>query len=186
MSMKPRAFSMTALSSFSSPSEPVTVSSPTSILAPGLGPWTSVTTATGSFSRIAWAIALNSSPMTRLPLPVDAFDHKVDGTAAGEADRAGVLVGDAVGHALRHAGLDDVHRLGDRRGLDAATRDGPQDLAVLVDREGGSGVTGGRPLGGDEGHQGHLLPLLQPLLNPVQHVDHGIHLHPSRVPFGPA
>src|SRR4030081_2119642 len=141
MSMNPRAFSMTALSSFSSRREPVTFSSPTSILAPGFGPWTSVTTAIGSFSRIAWATALNSSPIPRLPLPVDALDHQVDGAAAGEADRAGILVGDAVGHALGHAGLDDIHGLADRRRLDAAARDGPQDPAVLVHRQGGSRST---------------------------------------------
>jgi hypothetical protein len=54
-----------------------------------------------------------------LPHP-DRLDHHPDGAAAGEADREGLVVGDAVGEQARAAVGQCVQRLGYHRALDAA------------------------------------------------------------------
>ena len=85
-------------------------------------------------------------------LPGDRFDEDVENAAAGETDREGVVVADAV--ALQPGDAGGRHldgRLIDGR-LDAAPRHRSADRAVRIDDHRGTGWAGGGPEGAN--HRG--------------------------------
>ena len=102
----------------------------------------------------------------------DRLDEDVEDAAAGQADREGVVVGDAV--PLQHGGArghDLLAELVDRA-LDAAAGHGPHGLAAGPDEHRGAGWARRRPEGCHDGADPDRLAGVPPLHQLGKHVTH--------------
>src|ERR1700687_4219371 len=101
-----------------------------------------------------------------------------DGTAAGEADLPGGLVGDTEFQHLRLARVDHVERLGDHRALYAAAGHRAEKIAVGIDHEIGADRPRRRAPGLDHGGERHTAPGAPPVLRRFENVfvarEHGM------------
>ena len=108
----------------------------------------------------------------RAGAPVNGSRKHVDLTAAGQPDRPGLLVGDAVRHDARELAIE--HRLAALRdiGLDTAARDRSEDPARAGHRQLGAERARGAATGRDDGCDRHVLACGAPLLRLRENVIH--------------
>ena len=107
----------------------------------------------------------------------ERLEEDVDLTAAGQPDRPGLLVGDAVRHDTRELAVENrLAALGDV-GLDTAARDRPEHPAGAGHRELRAQRARGAAAGRDDGRDRYLLACCAPFLCLRQNVVH-------RMPIG--
>src|SRR3954465_4993265 len=182
----PRASAVTASSRRCSPKLPEARAGQSTIRRPirSSGPFTHVTTATGSCRSTDSLISPSSGDdsrdtgPTKTPTkppparPQPPLDEDVQDAAAGQADGEGVVVADAVPLQGHLAGLDGVLRLLVDRALDAAAGDAADRCPVRTDQHRGAGRAGrGAPRRHDGAHADGL-PRLPPTDQVVEHVTH--------------
>src|SRR6516164_9211782 len=107
---------------------------------------------------------------------VDPLDVDLDLAAAGEPYVPSLLVSDAEIEEARLAIGDRGKRLLDDRALDAAARDGADEVAGIVDRELRADRAGRGAPGGDDGRKRHALAGALPRLGLLQDLGAVIHV----------
>jgi len=111
--------------------------------------------------------------------PVQWLEVQMDRPSAGEPDAESLLVAVAERDKPPVLLLDHLQRGGDDGALDAAARDRADDVAVLIDRHGGSRITRTRPLHTDHPSDGDALALLPPSYELAHDLLHVFLSHPA-------